>query len=239
MKALEKDFDDPAVQNSGGPSIESMWSDEARALYGEPRDTAHDVAVWFDGMGIEPVLDVGCGNGVFQRSFAGRWVGLDRSVSQLKQAEGPRVLGDALVLPFPDGSFAGVVSLYTLYFFEEPAGVAREAMRVLVPGGWFATCAPSRFDAPELDHVTPKGEAGSFAAEDIPALLFEHFREVAITVWDFPAFDLPDRETVAAYLYSWYFPQLGREEAAARARRVDVPVKLTKRGAWGVGRKPG
>jgi SAM-dependent methyltransferase len=131
-----------------------------------------------------------------------------------------------------------VVSLYTLYFFTEPAEVVREALRVLKPRGYFATCAPSRFDAPELEHVTPKAERESFMGEDVPALMFEHFREVELTFWDFPAFDLKDTATVRDYLYSWYYPQLTREEAQERAERVDVPLKLSKRGAWGVGRKP-
>ena len=238
-KAIEKDFDDPEVQNTGGPSIEQMWSAEAYALYGPPRDTAHDVAVWFDDHRISPVLDVGCGNGVFQRSFSGRWIGLDRSIEQLKQADGSaRLIGDALSLPFPDESFPGVVSLYTLYFFTDPSLVVKEALRVLKPGGWFATCAPSAYDAPQLEQVTPEGERDSFMAEDVVPLMFEFFRDVQITVWDFPAFDMPDESTVAGYLYSWYYPQLTREEAAERAKQVATPLKLSKRGAWGVGRKP-
>ncbi len=239
FKALEKDFDSPEVQRQPGPSIESMWSAEAYALYGPPRDTPHDVAVWFNEQAISPVLDVGCGSGAFGQSFTGRWVGLDRSIEQLRRADGPRVLGDALSLPFPDESFAGVVALYVLYFFEEPDLVALEATRVLQPGGTFAVCAPSRFDAPELEHVTPKGEMEAFMAEDIPALLFRYFRNVEMTIWDFPAFDLRDRGMVRDYLYSWYYPQLTLEEAAARAEKVDVPLKLSKRGAWGVGRKAG
>jgi SAM-dependent methyltransferase len=184
------------------------------------------------------VLDIGCGTGLFKQTFSGRWIGLDRSIEQLRQAPSPRVLADALTLPFADESFAGVSALYMLYFFEEPERVVREALRVLRPGGVFATCAPSKFDAPELEHVTPKGEHESFMAEDIPALLFEHFRDVNVTIWDFPAFDLRDRETVRDYLFSWYYPQLTLDDAARRAEQVDVPLKLTKRGAWGVGRKP-
>ena len=235
--AIEKDFDSPEVQADAGPSIASMWSEEAYALYGPPRDTPHDVAAWFDAQGISPVLDIGCGSGAFAESFSGKWFGLDRSIEQLRKASGARALGDALVLPFSDETFDGCVALYVLYFFERPELVALEASRVLKPGGRFAACAPSRFDAPELDHVTPKGEYEAFMAEDIPSLLFEHFRDVDITIWDFPAFDLPDRGTVRDYLYSWYYPQLTMDEAAARAERVDVPLKLTKRGAWGVGRK--
>jgi SAM-dependent methyltransferase len=238
-KALKKDFDEPAVQNADGPSIDQLWSAEAFALYGPPRDTGYDVGRWFDEKGIPSVLDVGCGRGVLREGYSGRWVGLDRSIEQLRHTTGLRIIGDALSLPFPDESFPGVTALYMLYFFEDPSLVVREALRVLEPGGWFATCAPSKFDAPELAHVTPKEGMDEFAAEDVPALLFEHFRDVDVTIWDFPAFDLPDRDTVGDYLYSWYFPQLTREEANARAQDVDVPLKLTKRGAWGVGRKPG
>jgi SAM-dependent methyltransferase len=236
--ALKKDFDDPAVRAADGPSIAQMWSAEATALYGPPRDTGYDVGRWFEEKGIGAVLDVGCGRGVLKEGYSGRWVGLDRSIEQLRHTDGMRVIGDALSLPFPDESFAGVSALYMLYFFDDPSDVVREVLRVLEPDGWFATCAPSKFDAPELAHVTPRDEMDSFAAEDVTSLLFEHFRDVDVTIWDFPAFDLADRETVSAYLYSWYFPRLSREEAEARAKDVDVPLKLTKRGAWGVGRKP-
>ncbi len=237
-KALRKDFDDPAVQDSVGPSIEQMWSAEAFARYGRPRDTGYDIGRWFEAKGVRSVLDIGCGRGVLREGFSGRWVGLDRSIEQLRHTDGTRVIADALSVPFPDESFSGVAALYMLYFFEDPSLVVREALRVLEPDGWFATCAPSKFDAPELMHVTPKEEMDSFMAEDVPALLFEHFRDVDVTIWDFAAFDLVDRETVSAYLYSWYFPRLTREEANTRAEEVDVPLKLTKRGAWGVGRKP-
>lgn len=238
-KALKKDFDDPEVQAHRGPSIESMWSAEAYALYGPPRDTPADIADWFNEQNVAgPILDIGCGNGVFGRAFNGRWVGLDRSIEQLRKAEGPRTIGDALALPFGDASFDGVVALYMLYFFEDPSLVVEEALRVLVPGGYFAICAPSRFDVPELDHVTPKDELDVFMAEDVPATLFERFRDVQITTWDFPAFVLRDRAMVRDYLYSWYYPALTLDEAQRRSQLVDVPLKLSKRGMWGIGRKP-
>lgn len=234
---IDKDFDDREVQDLGGPSIEQMWSQEAFALYGPPRDTPADIGEWLQAQSIEPVLDIGCGSGALKQGYHGRWVGLDRSIEQLRQTDGTRVLGDALHLPFVEESFAGVVASYILYFFEEPELVAHQALRVLRPGGCFATCAPSRFDCPELAHVVPS-EGDVFMAEDIPDLLFAHFREVELNVWDFPAFDMLDRDTVRDYLYSHYYPQLTRAEAAERAERVEVPLKVTKRGIWGVGRKP-
>ena len=86
--------------------------------------------------------------------------------------------------------------------------------------------------------MTPSDELDMFMAEGIPATLFERFREVQITTWDFPAFDLTDRATVRDYLYSWYYPALTLDEAERRSQLVDVPLKLSKRGMWGVGRKP-
>lgn len=237
-RPVEKDFDDPEVRRLVDPPLEKLWSQEAYELFGPPRDTPHDVAVWFDEQNIAPVLDVGCGSGAFQRSFTGRWVGLDRSIEQLRQANGPRVLGDALALPFSDEWFPGVVALYMLYFFEDPSLVVAEARRVLAPGGTFATCAPSRYDCPELHHILPREAFDeSFASEDIAGTLERFFDDVEITVWDAPMFDLPDRETVRDYLHAHYYPLFSAEAAAEAAAHVDVPLKLTKRGAWGLGRK--
>lgn len=237
-RPCRKDFDDPEVRRAAGPSLAELWSEEAYALYGPPHDTPHGVALWFNDQGISPVLDVGCGPGPFARTFDGSWVGLDLSIEQLKDAPGRRIQGDALHLPFADASFAGVVALYMLYFFEDPPAVVAEASRVLAPGGAFGVCAPSRLDCPELHGVLPEEAFNeSFASEDIPSLMDRFFVDVEINAWDAPMFDFPDKATVADYLYSHYYPLFTAEEAAAAAEQVDAPLKLTKRGAWATGRK--
>ena len=170
------------------------------------------------------------------RTFAGRTILLDISPSQLAEASGPRVCASALTLPFADSRFPAVTALYMLYFFDEPRLVAAEAMRVLEPGGAFVVCAPSRYDVPELAHVVPD-ENMSFYAEDCEPLLREFCDEVVVNTWDFPMFDVPDQQTVCDYLYSWYYPLLGPDEAKARATQVEVPLKLTKRGVWAIGYK--
>lgn len=233
-----KDFDDPEVRSVTGPSLAELWSEEAYALYGPPHDTPHDVALWFNQRRISPVLDVGCGPGPFSRTFEGSWVGVDRSIEQLRDATGRRVLADALQLPFGDGSFAGVVALYMLYFFEDPASVVAEASRVLASGGTFAVCAPSRYDCPELHDVLPDEAFNeSFASEDIPSLMNRFFVDVEINVWDAPMFDFRDTTTVADYLHAHYYPLFTPDEATKAARRIPTPLKLTKRGAWAIGRK--
>lgn len=236
FRRLEKSFDDPEARRPR-VSIADLWSAEAWFFVGPPTDTHPEIARRFDREGLSPVLDIGCGTGALGRCLEGRWFGVDISIEQLREAEGPRALAEATRLPFPDSSFAGAAALYVLYFFEDPAVVVAEARRVLRPGGLFAACAPSRYDAPELAHVAPSEEE-FFMAEDIPGILEEFYDDIELTTWDAPMFDLPDRDAVRDYLYSWYYPALTYEEAERRAAAVEVPLKLTKRGAWGVGRKP-
>jgi demethylmenaquinone methyltransferase/2-methoxy-6-polyprenyl-1,4-benzoquinol methylase len=89
------------------------------------------------------VLDLACGTGDFsrlgvQRGF--RMVGADLSAGMLA-ANGqavPVVEADAAHLPFPDGSFDGVVCGYALRNFTDLEATLAESARVLRPGGRLA-----------------------------------------------------------------------------------------------------
>ena len=64
-------------------------------------------------------LDVACGTGFLTRHLPGEVVGLDQSESMLEEARGQApnatfATGDALELPFPDGSFERV---FTAHFY--------------------------------------------------------------------------------------------------------------------------
>jgi SAM-dependent methyltransferase len=110
--------------------------------------------------GDERILDLGCGRGAVlllaaQRLPAGRavgvdlWSAVDQSGNALETTRRNAALegvadrvdlhtGDMRELPFPDGSFDGVVSslaIHNIPDVEGRASAVREAARVLRPGG--------------------------------------------------------------------------------------------------------
>jgi SAM-dependent methyltransferase len=96
------------------------------------------------------VLDVGCGAGGTLRWLLDRGheaSGVDSSPASLEYAA--RLVpatslyrGDADGLPFPDGSFDGVLLLDVLEHTDDGAALA-EARRVVRPGGWVLVSVPA------------------------------------------------------------------------------------------------
>ena len=86
-------------------------------------------------------LDLGCGPGHYLGALSGsgrRVVGLDRSADQLRYAlsrSNCLVQADAVALPFPDGTFAAVVTIWISTDVDSFSEVLAEATRVLKPGG--------------------------------------------------------------------------------------------------------
>jgi ubiquinone/menaquinone biosynthesis C-methylase UbiE len=100
------------------------------------------------------VLDVACGPGNFTRAFAktvgpeGLAVGIDASETMLARgaADNARsgldnvalIRGDAVRLPFADGSFDAVCCFAALHLFADPYDALSDMSRVLRPGGRIA-----------------------------------------------------------------------------------------------------
>ena len=97
-----------------------------------------------------PVLDLGCGDGVFAAA-AFRPLpdcGLDPSFTALcaatkRPSARTHCLGDATRLGFPEATFRTVVSNSVLEHIPDIEAAVAEASRVLLPGGRFVLTSPS------------------------------------------------------------------------------------------------
>ena len=92
-------------------------------------------------------LDVGCGNGAFTELLAARCApaaldGIDPAEGMLAFARTRPVAalarfqtGDAMALPFGDGTFDAAVMPLVIFFVPDPAKGVAEMVRVTAPGG--------------------------------------------------------------------------------------------------------
>ncbi|MFJ5516847.1 class I SAM-dependent methyltransferase [Streptomyces griseoluteus] len=119
---------------------------------GEPRARAAAEAVLgLVGERQGRLLDNGCGTGIVTRWMAGarpglRVTGVDLTPAMVGRAAarvpGAVVRGDSRQLPFGDGAFDVVTSVWLLHLLDDPAdlrAVLRECARVLRPGGTYVT----------------------------------------------------------------------------------------------------
>jgi ubiquinone/menaquinone biosynthesis C-methylase UbiE len=98
----------------------------------------------------ERVLDIACGTGIVARQAApqvgaqGQVAAIDMNpamlaVARALQAPSGAMInwqeGNAMTLPFPDGTFDVTLCQHGLQFFPDPVGAVREMRRVLAPGG--------------------------------------------------------------------------------------------------------
>jgi SAM-dependent methyltransferase len=116
---------------------------------------------------LEPVLDVGCGDGLLaERTFSRALsVGMDRNPAELAIARSRRayrglVAADAARLPFATGSFASVISNSVLEHLADLPATLGEIRRVMRPEARFWFSVPSPLYGKLLFHATLLRGAG-------------------------------------------------------------------------------
>ncbi|OGO11402.1 MAG: hypothetical protein A2Y53_02290 [Chloroflexi bacterium RBG_16_47_49] len=119
----------------------------------------------FDRIGIQRatrILDVGCGTGVLlnevRRNSSSSMFGLDINQDSISFAQGSvpsayLTIGNALSLPFKDGSFDITLCHFLLLWINNPLFAIQEMVRVTHPGGFVLALAEpdygGRIDYPE------------------------------------------------------------------------------------------
>jgi ubiquinone/menaquinone biosynthesis C-methylase UbiE/uncharacterized protein YbaR (Trm112 family) len=129
-----------------------------RGMLAGPARARAWLAAWEAAAGASPggrLLEIGCGTAPLlvaaenypQRAgvdIAHRWLVVARRRLADAALEVPLICACGEGLPFPDGSFDRVVADSSLETFRDPAQAAREAFRVLRPGGLFFIATPNK-----------------------------------------------------------------------------------------------
>jgi len=223
VTVFPKDYSTDPARFAAARESASRWSTVG--------DVHPVVAARFEEQRLEPVLDIGCGDGALRMALAPSWpwVGIDEDEPLLRVAGRPGAVADATHCPVRDSSFGGVAALWMLYHLDDPRCAIAEARRALRPGGLFATCTTARDDSPELFEFFGPPEPTRFDAEEGPDIVAGVFGadRVAVDAWDGPFTVLPDRDAVATFLRGRGIRVERAEEVAAS---VVIPFNVTKRG---------
>jgi SAM-dependent methyltransferase len=136
-------------------SRQRLWSTSRRVPNFDFVSWVLDLAGVAQG-GTQRVLDVGCGNGIYERALVkrahrGPRVAVDLSAGMLQLvSDAEVVLADVQRLPFSPSSFDLVLAPHMLYHVPDIAVAANEIRRVLHPEGRFVAVTNSISNLQEL-----------------------------------------------------------------------------------------
>ena len=136
---------------------------------------------------------------------------LERGKDKAPGAE--RVVADALALPFEAGTFAGITCGFGVRNLSDPAAGAREALRVLAPGGLFVVL---EFFRPE--RAVTRAFHTAYASYVLPAV-------GGVVSGDREAYRYLAR-SMDAFLSRAEYESVLREAGFARVRSVDLTLGI-------------
>lgn len=213
-----------------------------------------DLADVRDASGAD-ILDLGCGNGLYERALvgqghAGRRVALDLSSGMLARVEHALLVqADVQALPLPAATFDVVLAPHMLYHVPDIPTAAREARRVLRAGGVFIAVTNGVRNFVELGELVERAVGAGwsivrpadryFSLEDGAAKLTGAFDSVDRVDCPPAELILSDLDVLRGYflsLRSLYEPEVGRPwdeiveramELAAKAADANGEIRLT------------
>ncbi|KUK46604.1 MAG: hypothetical protein XD73_0515 [Anaerolinea thermophila] len=137
-------------KNSADPKKDYLWENLRQLPYFRGFLRAVEGRFYEEIELIEPILDVGCGDGVFAAITFEKplKIGFDPSLQMLGEAASNGAYGHVLcagggAIPFEDASYATVISNSVLEHIPMLDEVIEEVYRVLKPGGQFIFCVPN------------------------------------------------------------------------------------------------
>jgi SAM-dependent methyltransferase len=127
------------------------------------------------------VLDLGCGVGhSFHLLEPRETVGVDISPDALEGQDRETVVADMRSLPFPDDTFASVLSVQSLEHVPDPERVVAEVARVVQGDGTAMFVTPNRLTLGRPDEIIDPYHYREFDAQELGELCGERFGEVKV-----------------------------------------------------------
>lgn len=128
-----------------------------------------------------PVLDLGCGTGHSYRELAPRTsVGVDLDASVLAGQERETHAADMRRLPFPQATFASVLSVQSLEHVPDPDPVLSEVVRVLRKGGRAVFVTPNRLTFGVAGEIIDPYHYREYDAQELGVACCRHFATVEV-----------------------------------------------------------